>query len=478
MTHIQSVELFAIDMVNVTLRYDTDLIASSPLPSSQSSSVVLDIPQLQIKKGECLVICGQSGSGKSSLLRLLNGFIPEYFQGSVTGTIIINGKDMSTLTSLELSQNIGTIFQNSHAQFFHDKVEDELVFPQETKGMSEQHIDSSLKHVSQLFEVDTLLNRTIDHLSGGQKQTIAMSTIMMQQPDILLLDEPTANLDDASLLHVTTAIQTLKKLGKTLIMSDHHLQYVSQFADRFLYIQDGKIAHEWTPSQFINLSSDDKQALGLRHANTIDRNHYQLPLEQGDLTVRIADLPYQAQLHEQLSSIGFNAGEVSGLTGRNGVGKSTLFKVISGLMTSKSTHVSLYNTVQSPNALLQSTAWVMQDVQLQLFFDTVEKAITYGLSDLTQFEDIVTRLELNDLLTRHPLSLSGGQQQRVMIANALLSQKQVYLFDEVSSGLDLNLMHEVAQLIRQLKRDDRIIIVVSHDDELLTTCCDTIYEIN
>lgn len=438
---------------------------------------VFSVPKLEISAGECVVICGRSGCGKTTLIRLLNGLIPEYFSAEVEGTLTIGGESILEKSVEELSYKVGTVFQNPATQFFHRKVEDELVFPCENQGIATQDIQTRLVTVTELLQLADELSQDLLQLSGGRRQRVAIATAMMQQPQVLLLDEPTANLDEKGIVQITAAIEQIKTLGITILISEHRLHFLTDVADRYVYFEDGKLTNDWMREEFLQLSIEERKQLGLRSRTLKEawKRIETIPEVSGQdgLAFKMLELGYHKRnpLYA-VPPVTISSGKVTGILGDNGTGKSTFLKTIAGLQKSLQGQIRLNGEILTKKQLQKQTAFVMQETRLQLVSPTVEEEITLGTTKNST--EISEALGLSAFLKEHPLALSGGQIQRVMIANALLQEKTVYLFDEPTSGLDYGQMIEVSHLLQQLAQKGNIVIVVTHDVELIASCCDEV----
>lgn len=433
-----------------------------------------DIEALDIQVGECVVLCGESGSGKSTFLRLLNGLVPDFYVGEVDGHCSCAGHDVVQTPVETLSTIVGSVFQNPATQFFHRRVEDELVFPCENQGLPRDIIACHLKETVAFFGIDDLLERDLLSASGGERQRIAVATALMQQPEVIVLDEPTANLDEAGMRQVAEQIARLKEAGITVIVAEHRLNFLTELADRYLFFVEGKLVRQWTRAAFMTLSDEERHTLGLRSANVTLSVPTQSQQATG-LRLTQVDIGHRTKPLAKIEAAVFAANRVTGIVGANGSGKTTLAKQLAGLE-KLSGDVMWFSEAWGEEERLRQTAFVMQEVRLQLHAESVRKEILLGATQTQHFDAIVAQLGLEAVLDAHPMALSGGQQQRVMIANALLSDKKLFIFDEPTSGLDYKQMVRVAKLIQQLKRSDRVILVISHDEEFLNLTCDTIWQ--
>lgn len=450
---------------------------------AKSDRPACQIGKLEIAKGECLVLCGASGSGKSTVLQLLNGLIPDYTTGCLKGQAILKDYRLGQASVEDLSTVVASVFQNPATQFFHQRVIEELVFPCENQGLPHQEIERRLSEIVDLFDIEALLDKELQALSGGQKQLVALATAAMQGTDILVLDEPTANLDQLGVERVAAVLGRLKAMGKTLIVAEHRLAYLSQLADRYLYFQDGALLKGELAADFLQQSEEERQQRGLR---CLHREPYQEQLSSlitkeqvGEAGLEISQLTVcqGGQVLYRIPQLYLASGQVIGLVGANGSGKSTLAAYLAGLKEDSQSQISWQGQILSARQRLEKTALVMQDVRLQLFSETVKKELVLGRKKSVWDPALVSAFRLEDLLDRHPVSLSGGEQQRVMIVASLLAEKEIVIFDEPSSGLDLEQMEQLAKALWQVKQRGRLVLLISHDEELLARVCDTIIDI-
>ncbi|HFI0236499.1 TPA: ABC transporter ATP-binding protein [Streptococcus suis] len=443
----------------------------------------LSISELTIPAGQCVVLCGQSGSGKSSFLNVLNGLVPEYYPAQLTGEVYLGDQELRGTSLEELSRQVASVFQHPSTQFFHSQVLQELVFPCENQGLSREEITQRLAWVNDLFGLEPLYEQRISSLSGGQQQVLALAVATMQGSDVLVLDEPTAHLDRQGISRVQHILQTLKRQGKTIIIAEHRLSYLSHLADRYLYFQEGQLVADYPASNFLQRTEECRQDMGLRcydsapFGRAIAERASQFESDQEGLSIGNLSVSQAGKLLYKVEQLCLKPGQVVGLVGPNGSGKTSLARYLVGLEEDKASQIAWQGQTLSPRQRLEKTSFVMQDVHLQLFAETVRRELTLGKKDKTIDEDLVSRFRLEDLLDRHPVSLSGGEQQRLMIVASLLADKDILIFDEPSSGLDLAQMKELAKALAFLKKEKKLVLLISHDEELLATVCDKIVDI-
>lgn len=426
----------------------------------------LNIKNCCIKKGECIVVCGASGSGKTTFMRILNGLIPNFFKGKLSGDIRINNHNIKQFSCEQLSEIVGSIFQNPTTHFFHRRVLDELVFGCEMNGVCKNDIQKRLDEIVELFSLQSLLEKDMYTLSGGEQQKIAIASVVMRLPDIILLDEPTANLDDFGIHTLIHQLQLLKSLGMTIIICEHRLAPFNKIADKYFYFNNGELQTIYSNQEFNDLTTETLKNLFLRqNKNQIVK--YRCDEYINGLLIKNLDLKYD-YIFKSIKQLHFNYNTIYGIVGKNGVGKSTLLKTIAGLLNCPGSFF-INNEILTAKQRLNLTTIVLQDVRLQLFNSCVALEVNNKM--------YLETLSLTHLVDRHPMTLSGGEMQRVVVANALSQKKAIFLFDEPTSGLDYKNMLEVATLIKTLKQEQHIVVVASHDIEFLNLCCDYIIEI-
>lgn len=428
---------------------------------------------LSIPKGQLVVLCGQSGCGKTTITRLINGLIPHYYQGHLQGKVIVDSKEVSKQPLYETAKIVGSVFQNPRTQFFNVDTTSEITFACENSGMDVSNIKNRLNKVTNFYHLESLLNRNIFRLSGGQKQKIACASATILYPDVLVLDEPSSNLDMKSIKELRDVLQILKAQGKTIVISEHRLYYLKNLADRYIVLKEGQVDKDYYSKEFHSLSSIELHEMGLRTNCENDLSHISKDMNMDTLLLEDFTFSYKNQkpvLHIKNACMPRN--KIVGIIGNNGAGKSTFSRCFCGLE-KKCGLVKIENDTWKSKDRLKNCYMVMQDVNHQLFTESVWDEVMLGseIKEIQEVQNILERLQLWELKDRHPMSLSGGQKQRVAIASALTSQRSILFFDEPTSGLDYKHMMEVAELLKQLKDSGKSVYVISHDMELLRTCC-------
>ena len=434
---------------------------------------------LNVKKGECILLCGRSGCGKSTLLKLMNGIIPEFYNGDISGSVMVNGMNTFTAPIYKLSKNVGSVFQNPKTQFYTTNTTDEIAFGLENYGIEREVINKRIEEVEKELHLENLMNKNIFNLSGGEKQKIAIASIYALNPEIFILDEPSSSLDIKSMKELSLTIKKLKSLGKTIIIAEHRLWYLKDIVDRAIYLEDGKIIREYSMDEIENLSEDERMRTGLRHSDykAIERFDDFETSNKGTL-LELKNLIFKRNTKIILSieDLKFCYGNIIGIVGENGIGKSTLAKIICGLYKENKGKILKDDENLNIKSRLNESLLIMQEVNYQLFTDSVkdEIVLTSNIKDDYVLDTWLKDMELKNISDRNPHTLSGGQKQRVIILSALLSDKKILFFDEPTSGLDYRNMKIVAKNIKKVKEEDKLVLIISHDVEFLELVCDEV----
>ena len=434
---------------------------------------ILDCINLTVADGECILLTGESGSGKSSIINSINGLVFEYENAKISGTIKVDNKDLKGMELYEISLLISSVFQNPKTHFFNVDTTLELLFYLENIGLDRKEMESRMEDMLKLFPIRHLLGRSIFELSGGEKQILCVAACYISGCKIIVLDEPSSNLDDKYIDILKEMLQILKNKGITLIIAEHRIYYLMDVADRIIPVKNGKIVEELTKTELLN--SERLRELGLRSATKTDLK-VQRNSVGNDLTVKKLEYKFKDGFKLKINDISFGLGNIYGITGKNGCGKSTFIRVMTGLDDKEKSEIIFNGKTLNKKDRLKNSSLVMQDVNHQLFTDSVEEEIKLGVKDLSQdrLDRVLFGLELIELKNRHPMSLSGGQKQRVAIASVLCKNSRFIFFDEPTSGMDYKNMMRISKLIKEMSNKDNIIFIVSHDIEFLNETADSI----
>lgn len=433
-----------------------------------------------IAPGECVLLCGASGCGKTTVTKLINGLIPAFTPGCrMEGRVEVDGLDPGTTPMYELARKVGSVFQNPKSQFFNLDTDSELAFGLENEGRPPEEIRKRVSDTVDALHLQELQARNIFSLSGGQKQLLAFGSVYAMGPEIFVLDEPTANLDQDAIARLHDQIAGLKRQGRTVVIAEHRLYFLTDLIDQALYLRDGVLERTFTREQFCALTDREREALGLR---TLIPAGCTLPAvapagAKEGLSVEGLACAYRKE-PPVFQALSFSArpGEVVAITGPNGVGKTTLSRCLCGLIREQAGQIALNGRLLNRKERQKAAFCVMQDVNHQLFSDSVWGECRMSAPDApnSTVEGVLDSLHLLPFRERHPMSLSGGQKQRLAVATALLSEKPILIFDEPTSGLDYARMVEVSGVIRSLAQQGRIVLVVTHDQEFLQRACDRV----
>ena len=412
-----------------------------------------------------MLVCGASGCGKTTVTRLANGLAPSFFPGTLEGRVLVDGRDVADLESWEVAACVGSVFQNPRTQFFNVDSTGEVAFSLESMAWPEERIRERTHDTIRQLGLEELADRSIFSLSGGEKQRIAYASSWAPHPANLVLDEPTSNLDEAAIAALRRYLLDAKAQGAAVLVAEHRLWWLADVADEVVVMEEGRIARRFDGATFRALPSSEVRDLGLREPRA--------PL------VRLRGVHASYGKREVLHGVDLDLreGEVAALVGANGAGKSTLCRTIVGLHRESAGTTTIDGEPAGPKQRLRACSMVFQDVNYQLFADSVRTEVSFGLTDAeapdaARVDEVLDGLGLAAYAERHPATLSGGQKQRLAVAACIATGKRLLVFDEPTSGLDLGSMRTVAALVRRLADEGRAVLVVTHDLEFIGQACD------
>ncbi len=429
---------------------------------------------LTVEPGECILLCGESGCGKTTITRLLNGLIPHFYEGTLNGMVEVCGLKIQEEELYTIAEKVGSVFQNPRSQFFCLDTTSEVAFGCENMGLPEDEIKQRIAKVTRELKMENLMGRNIFKLSGGEKQRVACASVSAMQPEIFVLDEPTSNMDLDAIEELKKTLLFWKKQGKTIVIAEHRLYWLKYICDRVIYMEEGHIVSDLPMKTFVTFSEDRIKAMGLRGLSLSQPEFPEKPEKSGKTIIfKNYHFNYEKEEVLHMSDVTVPAESIIAVTGHNGAGKSTFLRCLCGLEKKFNGHTVLDGANLSGRQMLKNCYMVMQDVNHQLFCETVEEEIQLGMAEekADKVSDLLRELDLAGFRERHPMSLSGGQKQRVAIASAVLAEKSVLIFDEPTSGLDYKHMRQTAGLFQRLKERKKTMFIITHDPELIVMCC-------
>lgn len=490
--------------------------AAEPEPTLQNVS-------FQVQEGAFVVVCGESGCGKTTLLKLLKRELAP--AGECSGNIWFHGVEQAALTEREAACEIGFVLQNPENQTVTDKVWHELAFGLENMGVPTPVIRRRVAEMACFFGIDDWFRKKTTELSGGQKQLLNLAAVMVMQPKLLILDEPTSQLDPiAASDFINTLRKINKELGLTIIMTEHRLEDVFPVADQALIMDQGRVLLMEPPRQagkdLKKLNSDHKMLVGmpsaLRIYHGLDVEEEECPLtvrdgrmfleknyrneirhferknetvsEDAPFVMRMKDIcfRYAKDLPDVLDGVALSVrqGEIISLLGGNGAGKTTLLKIISGTCKPYRGKIEVFGKrlqkysgkelyVNKLAFLPQNPQTVFLKMTVREDYAEVRRTMGYSKEQMAQkTEEIAATLHIEHLLDRHPYDLSGGEQQKAAIGKILLLQPKLLLLDEPTKGIDAWSKRQLGMLLKQLKQQGITIIMVTHDVEFAAEVSD------
>ncbi len=485
----------------------------------QETPALTDL-SFSVEQGEFLVVCGKSGCGKSTLLRHFKTAMSPY--GKREGQILFEDRELDTVSVREQGARIGYVLQSPDNQLVTDKVWHELAFGLENLGYETGTIRLRVAEMASFFGIQTWFEKKVEELSGGQKQLLNLAAVMTMQPDLLVLDEPTSQLDP---LAAGDFLATLRKinaeLGTTILLIEHRLEEVLAYADRVLVMEDGRVLALEKPEKlparirdndmfqampvpmriFEKLSGDGDSPVTVREGrewlenwrksrgcteNAGERAEY---AEQPEKSCQAASevviearevwFRYEKDLPDVVRDLNLTVrkGELYCLLGGNGTGKSTTLSILGrirkpyrGKLYLKGKELGKYRESELYGSVL---GILPQNPQCLFVKDTVEKDLLEMSKDSDRLRDVIAKTEIGHLLNSHPYDLSGGEQQRAALAKVLLLNPEIILLDEPTKGLDGFYKKKLAEILGGLTEEGRTILMVSHDIEFCAEYGDT-----
>lgn len=467
-----------------------------------SQELALEKINFSFNRGEFILFIGPSGSGKSTLLNLINGMVPFFYNGELSGQVLYQGQVLNRMPS-----NVGTVFQNSEQQLLHGKVLDELVFGLENSGLTSWEMKKRIGELISFLGIEDLLGKETEQLSGGEKQLICIASVLAMRPEVLILDEPTSQLDPAAADSILGLIKKINlDLGTAVLISEQRIDKCYNYADQIVYLEKGRILYTASPqdmvvwqinnrkqylpviSKFFNLHSlgtpvtvkEAKAIVEKMDFNLSESDHLiRIKKNLNDVLLSLKKVSYFYHKNNQaLKNIDLQIekGEFIVLSGANGAGKTTLLKVLGGIYLPSKGKIEFKGKKIKKNTSFESgnIGYLPQNLGHYLFNRTVQEELYFNANNLGEQSDLETKVEqiikwlgLQGILNSNPRELSIGQQQKVAIASLLVCEPELLLLDEPTKGLDLETKKELGRILNFLISKGTTVIIVTHDLEFI-----------
>jgi energy-coupling factor transport system ATP-binding protein len=466
-----------------------------------SNQWVLNGIHLSIGTDEYILVCGASGSGKSTLCRTFNGLIPHFYGGSIRGDVHVAGISVMDQPVACLFATIGMVSQNAEAQLFNTTVEKEIAFGLESLGLPRSEIIKKIVQTAEIINIEPLLDRNPHTLSGGEQYLVLIAAVLATDPQLIILDEPYANLDPVNVQRVQAALRAVHARGKGIIVCEHRLPLVIDDAQRMVLVQNGSIVLDGPPNKVLTQNIEPfglelpiavrlANQLGLKNAPfNIDRFVSVLPEHRRSLNflpnppkkapakqsvvLKADNVSYNTNGSQVLKdvSLTLRKGECAALIGANGAGKTTFLKQLTGIhrptngkIVIKGKDTGSFKTSQ----LARFIGIAFQNPDNQFFKLTVEDEVkvgpqTMGCYDEAWINEITAMFHLDAYRKRAPYTLSGGEKKRVGFAAALASKPDILVLDEPTAGQDFHFRKTLGILLERLRRQGITIIIATHD---------------
>ena len=489
-----------------------NLTFSYPISKDKKS---LDNVSLRIEKGEYIVLCGKSGSGKTTLLRHLKTVLTPH--GKRTGEIYFNGTSLKDVDNRLQSSKIGYVMQNPDDQIVTDKVWHELAFGLESLGCDQKTMRSRVAEMACYFGIQDWFHRDVAVLSGGQKQLLNLASIMAMQPEVLILDEPTSQLDPIAASDFLNTVRKINtELGTTVIITEHRLEDIFPYADRAIVVDSGKIIADDTPRNigkllfeqnnpmftamptpvrvFYNADGIGDCPLTVREGRSWLNKEFETEPQTKEFPCKNIDdeidnpalslkelwFRYEKDTPDILRGVSLEipVGSISAIVGGNGAGKSTTLKAICGICKPYRGKIKVFgkpvNKFKSGELFKNCVSMLPQDPKSLFVKKTVREDLEEMTNDKNKINEVAEICQITELMNNHPYDLSGGEQQRAALAKVLLTEPKILLLDEPTKGMDSFFKETFAAILNKLKSQGITILMVSHDVEFCAKYADRV----
>ena len=476
---------------------------------------ILDNISLSIEKGEYIVLCGMSGSGKTTLLKHLKSVLTPH--GKRSGEILFNNTPIEEVSVREQSTKIGYVMQNPDDQIVTDKVWHELAFGLESLGCDQRSMRARVAEMASFFGIQEWFHRDVSTLSGGEKQLLNLASIMVMQPEVLILDEPTSQLDPIAANDFLNTVRKINvELGTTIIITEHRLEDILPYADRAIVLSEGKVIIDEIPKNIGKLLHENKNPmftamptpmrifydtkgkgecpLTVREGrawlskeftdkpkyNCIKCEPIQEEIKDVALTLKEVWFRYEKDSKDILRGVNLDIpkGSISAIVGGNGTGKSTTLKSICGICKPYRGKIKVFgktiNKYKHIEMFQNCISMLPQDPKSLFVKKTLREDLLEMTKDIDKIDNVIEICEIREILDSHPYDLSGGEQQRAALAKVLLTNPKLLLLDEPTKGIDNFFKDKLASVFATLKKQNITIVMVSHDIEFCAKYADRV----
>lgn len=496
----------AIEMKDVSFQY------------KGSETEVLQNINLSVEKGKFTVIMGRTGAGKTTLAMLPNGIIPQLVEGTVKGTIIADSKDTSLFRVQTMAKQIGLVLQDPETQIFGRTVEEDTAFGPRNYLVPRKEIIERIRQALSSVRLAGYEKRNTSQLSGGEKQRLAIAGILAMDPSIIILDEPTSELDPIGREEIYSTMVSLQRdQNKTVLAVEHSSQEISEKADEIIVLNEAHVAWQGEPGQFfreldlvnqygikplpisevgwelykkdyikkeeipLSIEAGYDLIVRLLEGKPLTNKHVRKQPAKGEKLIEVKNVHYRYDKEKEAIcgvSLDIYEGDYVALIGQNGAGKTTLAKHFNSLFKPSEGNILVCgrNTKnEEPNTLAEQIGYVFQNPDNQIFSTSVYKEMEYGLKNLKLGEEEISRrihevakmLDLEKVLDEHPFSLGKGERQRIAVASILVLKPRILVVDEPTTGQDWDGIQNMMKLIDDLHKNGTTIVMITHDMDVV-----------
>lgn len=431
--------------------------------SGKAKKIFLEKP-ISFLHNELVAIVGPSGGGKTTFLKILKGIIPEYSSGVLEADITFEDRPLIGKNFEENLRKILYLFQNPFSQLIYPNPEEEFLFSMENFNFTNNEMNEQKEKFEKIFNLNNIWGKNNSELSNGECQKLVLASMLAINPKVLLLDEPTAFLDPEARKEFYSLLEVLKK-DRLVIIVDHHVNEIRNMATRIVEVSiDGIITEQsaMPMNALKNNKSFDLSVLKFSNFNHLNLKVTELNFGYDPKNILLKNI-----------NVEFKGGEIIAIKGKNGVGKSTLIKLIAGIVKPKKGKVSLGNT-----KVFAQTGFIFQNPETHFFYDTIEEELQQSFKNINspELKDEILKRFFHDIdLKKSPFLLSEGEKRRLSILMTVFLGKGLLLYDEPTFGQDISSVEEISNLMKQLKGLGIIQIFISHDEEFISKTADRAY---